>query len=191
MHHFFALISRMKYIYRWALMRNTRAENLSEHSKDVAMFAHALALLGNRRFGRAYNADRAAVLGLYHDACEILTGDMPTPVKYYNPGIRAAYKQVEGAALAKILDALPADLKPDYQPILTCDDSELKVLVKAADKIAAYIKCVEERKTGNKEFDKASEATLKAIRDMSLPEADCFVDEFVPGYALTLDELNL
>ena len=191
MSHFFALISRMKYINRWALMRNTRAENLSEHAQDVAVIAHALAVIGNRRFGKNYNPERAATLGLYHDACEILTGDMPTPVKYYNPEIKNAYKQVEGAAKNKILSSLPDDLKGDYESVLKYQANELAALIKASDKIAAYIKCIEEGKSGNGEFGKAAEAILNSIKEMNLPEANCFIEEFIPSFSLTLDELEL
>ncbi|NMP38116.1 MAG: 5'-deoxynucleotidase [Clostridiales bacterium] len=190
--HFFAMLSRMKYINRWALMRNTFEENLSVHSHETAAFAHALALIGNRRFGREYNAERAALLGLYHDAHEILTGDMPTPVKYLNPEILGAFKGVESSANEKLMNMLPEDLRADYEPLLTpCeDDASLRLLVKAADKLSALVKCIEERKAGNSEFKKAEQKQLKALAAMKLPEVDAFIAEFMPSYEFTLDQLN-
>lgn len=188
--HFYAMLSRMKYINRWGLMRNTREENISEHSLDVAILAHALAVLRNRRFGGNVNAERAALLGLFHDTTEILTGDLPTPVKYYNPQIREAYREVERVAQARLLSLLPEDLRPDYQSLLgpTQQEQELWGLVKAADKLSAVIKCVEERRMGNAEFEQAEAALRKSLREMELPEADCFMEEFLPSYSLTLDE---
>ena len=190
--NFFALISRMKYINRWSLMRGSRGENLSEHSLEVAVIAHALVLLHNKRAGDSQNAERAAVLAVFHDAPEILTGDLPTPVKYYSEQVRAAYKTVEESACQTILDMLPDELRLDYEPYLIpqSQDESLWRFVKAADKISALIKCTEERKTGNAEFVKAAESTLSAISAMELPEADMFVREFLPGYELTLDELK-
>lgn len=190
--NFYALMSRMKYINRWALMRNTREENLSEHSLEVSVTAHALVLIHNRRFGGHLSAERAAVLGMFHDAPEILTGDMPTPVKYYSDSVREAYKTVESSACQTILDMLPDDLRDDYRPFFfPCDgDAALWHFVKAADKICALTKCIEEKKAGNSEFAKAAETTLKAIKALNMPEAECFLEEFVPGYELTLDELR-
>ncbi|MBR6173392.1 MAG: 5'-deoxynucleotidase [Eubacterium sp.] len=196
--HFFATISRMKYIERWALMRSSRPENLSEHSLEVAMIAHCLAVIGNVRYGRQLDADQAALIGLYHDASEIITGDMPTPVKYYNSEIRGAYREVESVANERLLSLLPDDLKPVYEKILTgCDvrtDEEryLRRLVKAADKISALIKCIEEERSGNQEFGMAKVSTEKAIAKMAqeLPEVDDFVKEFLPSYGKTLDELT-
>lgn len=186
---FFAMLSRMKYIDRWALMRNTRQENLCEHSFETAVLAHALATLRNTRFGGHADADRAAVLALFHDAPEILTGDLPTPVKYYNPEIHSAYRSVESAAQQRLLTLLPADLQGAYAPLLHGGEDEgLRQLVKAADKLSALIKCMEERRMGNAEFSKAEESLLRAVQDMHLPEADCFLSEFLPAYALTLDE---
>ncbi|MCI8497084.1 MAG: 5'-deoxynucleotidase [Clostridiales bacterium] len=189
---FFAMLSRMKYISRWGLMRNTRPENICEHSHEVAVIAHALALLKNRRFGGQSDPARAALLGLYHDSSEILTGDLPTPVKYFNPAIKTAYKQVESVASEKLLSMLPYDLRADYTPLLCPEetDAELWRIVKAADKISALIKCVEEQKAGNREFTKAEQTLRAAIVDMHLPEADCFLTEFLPAYQLTLDELE-
>ncbi len=191
MHHFFAMLSRMKYIDRWGLMRNTRRENISEHSLDTAMIAHALAVLRNTRFGGCVNAERAALLAVYHDATEIVTGDLPTPVKYYSKEIRSAYREVEHGAQEKLLNLLPKDLRQEYLPLIIQEDSgdqELIDLVKAADKISALIKCVEERRMGNSEFKKAEETILHAIREMAIPEADCFLEEFLPSYSLTIDE---
>ncbi|MBR3537593.1 MAG: 5'-deoxynucleotidase [Eubacterium sp.] len=196
--HFFATISRMKYIERWALMRSSRPENLSEHSLEVAMIAHCLAVIGNVRYGRQLDADQAALIGLYHDASEIITGDMPTPVKYYNSEIRGAYREVESVANERLLSLLPDDLKPVYEMILTgCgvrtdDERYLRRLVKAADKISALIKCIEEERSGNQEFGMAKVSTEKAIAKIAqeLPEVDDFVKEFLPSYGKTLDELT-
>lgn len=187
---FFAMISRMKYIDRWALMRNTVNESLDSHSKEVAVIAHALAVIGNKRFGKNYNADRAAVLGLYHDAHEIITGDMPTPVKYQNDEILEAFKGVEEVATVKLVNMLPDDLKEDFSSLLTGkEDAELMPLVKAADKLSALIKCIDERKAGNSEFKKAEASTKKKIRALDIPEVKVFMDEFLPAYELTLDQL--
>lgn len=187
---FFAMVSRMKYIDRWALMRNTEKESLDSHSKEVAVIAHALAVIGNKRFGKCYNADRAAVLGLYHDAHEIITGDMPTPVKYDNEAITTAFKSVENAANEKLISKLPDDLKDIFNPLLTGEeDEELKPLIKSADKLSALIKCIEERKAGNMEFREAEAATRKRILEADIPEAEVFLDEFIPAYEMTLDML--
>ena len=188
---FFAMISRMKYIDRWALMRNTDRESLDSHSKEVAVIAHTLAVIGNKRFGKNYNPDRAAVLGLYHDAHEIITGDMPTPVKYQNDDILEAFKAVEDAANEKLLGKLPEDLREEFSSLLTGEneDEELLVLIKAADRLSALIKCIEERKAGNTEFREAEKSTLKRIRKMNVPEADVFLNEFIPAYEQTLDTL--
>ncbi|MCH5198626.1 MAG: 5'-deoxynucleotidase [Oscillospiraceae bacterium] len=188
--HFFALFSRMKNIDRWALMRNVNKENLSSHSLDVAAIAHCLALIGNERFGKAYNAERAAVLGIYHDMPEIITGDMPTPVKYYNREIRQSFGKIEEAARSSILDTLPEYLISGYKDILCPDESgELYKLVKAADKISALIKCIEEKNSGNMEFSSAEKATLKAIKELSCPEADVFVGEFLGSFNMVLDNI--
>ncbi len=187
---FFAMLSRMKYIDRWALMRNTEKDSLDTHSKEVAVIANTLALIGNRRFNKNYNADRAAVLGLYHDAHEIITGDMPTPIKYQNNEILEAFKDVEEKATEKLISMLPDDLKDDFYSALTGKgDEELLPLVKAADRLSALIKCIEERKAGNTEFKKAEASTKKKIQKMNVPEADVFMEEFLPAYELTLDQL--
>lgn len=188
---FFAMISRMKYIDRWALMRNTDRESLDSHSKEVAVIAHALAVIGNKRFGKSYNPDRAAVLGLYHDAHEIITGDMPTPVKYQNDDILVAFKAVEDSANEKLLNKLPEDLREEFNSLLTGENEneDLLVLIKAADRLSALIKCIEERKAGNTEFKEAEKSTLKRIKKMNVPEADVFLKEFIPAYEQTLDNL--
>lgn len=190
--HFFAMLSRMRYINRWALMRNTHTENISEHSHETSAIVHALALITNQRFGGNLNAERAAVLGIYHDMPEIITGDLPTPVKYYNPEIKNAYNKVEEVACNKLLDMLPDDLKDDYKPFFfqSEEDKELWKLVKAADKISALIKCIEEEKAGNREFESARDTILKSIRAMNIPAADVFLEEFLPSYFLTLDDQN-
>lgn len=191
MYHFFAMLSRMKYISRWGLMHNTRSENLCEHSFETAVVAHALAVLRNTRYGGHADEQRTALLALFHDSTEIVTGDMPTPVKYYSPKIRSAYAEVETVARERLLAFLPKDLKPTYRPLLgepLESDRDLLVLVKAADKISAVIKCVEERRMGNREFANAEETLRKTIVQMHLPEADCFMEEFLPSYSLTLDE---
>ena len=184
------MVSRMKYITRWALMRNTVSENISEHSHEVACIAHALAVLGNKRLGKSYNCERAALLGLYHDMPEILTGDMPTPVKYFSKGTREAYKTVEDAACEKIMTMLPKDIKDEYSPLFFRqeEDRELWRLVKAADKISALIKCMEEEKAGNREFVSAKETTLQTLEGLEIGEADIFIKEFIPSFELTLDQ---
>lgn len=189
---FFALISRMKYIDRWALMRNTDKESLSQHSYEVAVIAHALVIISNRRLGTNYDASKAALIGLFHDASEILTGDMPTPVKYYSPEILGAFKKVEEVATEKILNMLPSDMQPDYRDLMIPikEDEDLWKLVKAADKISALIKCIEEEKAGNREFAKAREATEKSIRKMNCEAAEIFMEEFLPSFELTLDQLK-
>ena len=195
MYSFFALISRMKYIDRWELMRNSRNENLSEHSLDVAVIAHALCVIANKRFGKKLDVEKAALVGIYHDSSEIITGDMPTPVKYYGEEIRDAYKQVEAVAESRLLQKLPDDLRDEFERIYRPDDTEseryMRRLVKAADKISAFIKCVNEENTGNKEFEQAKESTEKAIRKMEddLPEVEVFMKEFMPAYGETLDDL--
>ncbi len=191
MSHFFAFISRLKYIDRWALMRNSTRENLSEHSLEVAMLAHALCIIGNKRFAKKLNADRAAVIGMYHDTTEIITGDMPTPIKYFNSDIIEAFKQIEANAAFRLVRMLPGDLQSEYREIYepAADMDYEKKLVKAADKLSALIKCKEERKAGNGEFKTAEKATEKYLREMKLPEVEVFMEEFLPSYDKTLDEL--
>ena len=188
--HFFAYISRMRFIQRWALMRNTAPENVQEHSHQVAVLAHALAVIRNEKFGGKTDPGAVAVAALYHDASEILTGDMPTPIKYDNPAIRSAYKDVEAVAERKLLEMLPEELQGVYAPLLTVRDAETAQLVKAADKLSAYIKCVEELKAGNAEFARAKDAIQAQLEAFDLPELHEFIAEFGYGFALSLDELN-
>jgi 5'-deoxynucleotidase len=188
---FFAFLSRMKYIMRWSLMRNTNIENIQEHSHQVSVIAHALAVIKNVYFGGSVNPERAAVLALYHDSNEALTGDMPTPIKYFNPSIQKAYKDMEDTSKEKLLTMLPGELRDIYRGILFYDESSDEgKIIKAADRICAYIKCLEEEKAGNTEFKKAAEATVKKIKSMKMAEADYFMEHFIPSFRLTLDELN-
>ena len=190
-YNFFALMARMKYIDRWGLMRNTQTENIQEHSHMVAVLAHALAVIGREKFGSMVDPGEAAIAGLYHDAPEILTGDMPTPVKYDNPAIKDAYKAVERVAADKLLSMLPEDLRGEFAPYVREElDPELLRVVKAADKLSAYLKCVEELKAGNTEFKKAAEQTRAVLEDMKMPELDYFMANFLPAFELTLDELG-
>lgn len=188
--HFFALMSRMKYINRWGLMNNTKTENICEHSLTVAMIAHALVTISNKRYNTDLNAEHAAMLGIYHDASEIITGDMPTPIKYFNPKISDAYKQIERVAEEKLVSYLPDDLKDEYKPLLTFskEDEDYIPFVKAADKLSALIKCIEEEKIGNREFSQAKATISSALEAMDLPYVNDFIAEFLPSYYLTLDE---
>ena len=188
--HFFAYISRMRFIQRWALMRNTAPENVQEHSHQVAVLAHALALIRNEKFAGRVDPGLVAAAALYHDASEILTGDMPTPIKYDNPAIRTAYKDVEAVAEGKLLRMLPPELQDAYAPVLTEVDPEVERLVNAADKLSAHIKCLEELKAGNAEFREAAAQTRKALEAFDLPEVRYFMDTFLPSFSLTLDELK-
>ena len=192
MSHFFAYLSRMKFIRRWGLMYNTYPENIQEHSLRVAMIAHALGVIRNRMFQGRVNPDRAAALALFHDASEVLTGDLPTPVKYFNPDIRSAYQAIETVANRQLLEMVPPALREDYRALLFDEeaDREHRALVKAADRLAAYLKCLEELAAGNHEFSKA-EKTLRAnVEALPLPEVRYFFDTFVPSFKLTLDELG-
>ena len=188
--HFFAYVSRMRFIQRWALMRNTAAENVQEHSHQVAVLAHALAVIRNEKFGGLVDAGAVAVTALYHDASEILTGDMPTPIKYDNPAIRKAYKDVEAVAERKLVEFLPPELQESYREIVSPVDGEIEVLVKAADKLSAHIKCLEELKAGNNEFREAAAQTRKALEEYDLPEVRYFMNTFLDSFTLTLDELK-
>ena len=188
--HFFAYVARMRCITRWALMHNTFSENIQEHRHMVAVLAHALAVIRNRVYGGKIDAGRVAVAALYHDATEILTGDLPTPIKYYDPEIRDAYKRVESVACDRLLAMLPPELEGDYEPVLRCADEEVLSLVKAADKLSAYIKCVEELKAGNAEFRRAAEQTRAALDAMRLPELDYFMEHCMESFSMTLDELE-
>jgi 5'-deoxynucleotidase len=189
---FYAMMSRMKFIERWALMRNSSQENISEHSLEVSILAHALAVIGNERLGSNLNAEKVALIGIYHDATEIITGDMPTPIKYYNENIQGAFKAVEKAAADRLLAMLPKDLRKSYVDLFTPKEEEayLWKLVKAADKLSALIKCIEERKAGNTEFISAEESIAEILKAMKLKEVDIFMEEFLGAYDKTLDQLN-
>ena len=187
---FYALMGRMRYITRWGLMRNTLSENVQEHSHQVAVLAHALALIRRDILKlEGPEPDRCAVAALYHDASEILTGDMPTPIKYYNPEIKGAYKQVERVAAQRLLTMLPTQLRSSYEYLVMEDDEEVLPIVKAADKLSAYIKCIEEQKAGNTEFDSAAQQTMAAMKAMELPELDWFIDNCLEAFSLNLDQL--
>ena len=187
---FYALLGRMRYITRWGLMRNTFSENIQEHSHQVAVLAHALALIRRDILKlETPDPDRCAVAALYHDASEILTGDLPTPIKYYNPDIKGAYKQVERIAGQQLLDMLPQQLRSSYEHLVLEDDEDVNPIVKAADKLPAYIKCVEEQKAGNTEFDSAAEQTMAAMQAMNRPELDWFIAECLGAFSRNLDQL--
>ena len=187
---FYALMGRMRYITRWGLMRNTFSENISEHSHMTAVLAHALALIRRDILNLpGPDPDRCAVAALYHDASEILTGDLPTPIKYYNPDIKTAYKEVERIAGNRLLDMLPPELRSSYTHYVLEDDAELEPFVKAADKLSAHIKCLEEQKAGNTEFDSAAQQTLDALKAMNSPELEWFLNNCLQAFALNLDQL--
>lgn len=189
---FFAMLSRMKYINRWALMRNSYPENISEHSLEVGMIAHVLALISNKKFGNNLNAERAALIGMYHDCTEIITGDMPTPIKYYNKDTVEAYKYVEEQAARDLISMLPDYLQEEYESILFPGEGEeyLWKLVKSADRLSAYVKCIEEEKAGNREFSSAKSAVYAKLTEMDIPEVRVFIRDFVEAYKKTLDELR-
>ena len=189
MSHFFAYVSRLKHIRRWSLMHCAVPENDAEHSLQVAIIAHALAVMARDRYGREVNPEHVLALAVYHDATEVFTGDMPTPVKYSSPELRGAYRSLEGIAASKLTAMLPEAMRPVYAPYLTGDDPDY-ALVKAADRISAYLKCLEERRAGNPEFAAAEKEILRGIEAIELPEARDFMAEFVPSFLLTLDELN-
>lgn len=188
--NFFAMLSRMKYINRWGLMRNTINENISEHSLETGMIAHALAIINNIYFEGDINPDKVAVYAMYHDVPEIITGDLPTPVKYFAPEIKESYKVVEEAAIEKLIKELPEEMRKIYFDLMSEDriDKKYRKIVKAADKISALVKCVEERKMGNQDFAKAEQATLESIKELECEEANYFLDKFMESYSLTLDE---
>ena len=192
MSHFFAYLTRMKFIRRWSLMHSHYPENIQEHSLRVAQIAHALAVIRNRVFDGHVNPDRVAVLALYHDVGEVLTGDLPTPIKYFNPDIKKIYGEIEQKAAERLLAMVPTELADDYRSILLQDESEREhhSIVKAADKLCAYIKCLEETAVGNREFSKAEESLRSAVEKADLPEVQFFLDTFVPSLRLTLDELG-
>lgn len=187
---FFALLFRQKYIKRWGLMRNTTEENLAEHSAETAFIAHALAVIGNKYYSKSYDENRIALLALYHDASEIITGDLPTPVKYYSEEMRKSYKKIEASAEKMLLSKLPEDFHGIYGDILSGASKEEKRIVKAADKICALIKCIEEIKGGNIEFANAEQSTRDSLLEMKCPEADYFMENFLPAFAETLDEIS-
>jgi len=189
-HRFFALISRMRYIQRWGLMRNTFTENIQEHSHMVAVLAHGLAAINREILGGNADPDKCASAALFHDASEILTGDLPTPIKYYNPEIKKAYKQVERISCKKLLDMLPTALRSTYEPLLFEEDLQVKAIVKAADKLSAHIKCIEELKAGNLEFESAAIQTKTAMVEMNLPELNYFMEHCLDSFSLNLDQLE-
>lgn len=190
--NFYAMMSRMKYINRWGLMNNTKYENLSEHSLQVAMLAHCLVLIHNKRFAGSLNAERASILAVFHDSTEIITGDMPTPIKYFNNTIKDAYKDIENAAADRLCSLLPEDFREDMELIIkqnSDEDKELKKFVKAADRFSALIKCIEELRMGNEEFRQAKTGIEKSIKEMNMPETEVFSKEFLPAFSLSLDEM--
>ena len=187
--NFFAYISRMRYIGRWSLMRNSLPENIQEHSHMVAVIAHALGVIRRDIFGQDCNPELAATVALFHDCSEILTGDLPTPIKYHSDEIREAYQKVEALACHKLLETLPETLRPVYEPLLS-EKSPVKDLVKAADKLSAYIKCIEERKAGNNEFLSAEAQTRRILEESDMPEVEYFLEHFIPAFELNLDELG-
>jgi 5'-deoxynucleotidase len=190
--HFFAYLSRMKLIQRWSLMQNIRTENVQEHSLQVAVVAHALGVIGNKHFKRDLNPERLALLGIFHDATEVFTGDMPTPAKYFSPEIRDAYNRMEAAAGKKLLSFLPQELRAEYSPLLLPEkaDEHYWKIIKAADSICAYLKCLDEGSSGNREFNRAKLAIEEKIREYKMPEVDYFMSQFAPSFSLSLDELG-
>ncbi len=190
--HFFAYLSRMRFIRRWGLMHNTYPENIQEHTLRVAMIAHALAIIRNRLFGGSVNPERAVALALYHDASEVFTGDLPAPVKYFNPDIKAAYKAIEATAARRLFEMLPENLQRDYESLFLPTDADAvrRELIGAADKLCAYLKCLEEIAAGNQEFSKAEKTLRATVESLSLPEVRYFMETFVPSFKLTLDELD-
>lgn len=190
-HNFFAYVGRMRFIERWNLMHSVTRENLMEHTAQVAQFAHALSIIRNKFFGGNLDAGHVAALALYHDAAEVITGDLPTPVKYYNEEIRTAFKDLEGVANKKLLSMLPPELADTYETLLLPKkNTEEEAVIKAADRLAAYVKCLEEMKSGNKEFAKALKSTEEALKASPLPEVAYFMEHFIKGFGKTLDELD-
>ncbi|MBR5527836.1 MAG: 5'-deoxynucleotidase [Clostridia bacterium] len=187
---FFAFAFRMKYINRWSLMKNSRTENLTEHCAETAMIAHALAVIGNKLFGKKHDTERIALYALYHDLSETVTGDLPTPVKYYSGELLSSYREFEDHAKTRLLEKLPPELRDEFSDIVreNCTEEE-KTLIKAADKLSALVKCIEEVKNGNSEFSKAHKSTFDALEKYDLPEVKYFIDKMIPAFYLTLDEL--
>lgn len=190
MSHFFAYISRMKYIKRWGLMRSSREENVQEHSLQVAMFAHCLALIENKRYGGKLDPQHVMAIAAYHETGEVITGDLVTPIKYYNPAITKAYKEVEKVAEETMIAMLPEEFQEEFRTLVQPEDEYEAKIVKAADTLAAYAKCIEELKTGNVEFEKAKETILQKLHEMDMPCVEDFLREFMPSFEATLDELN-
>ncbi len=191
MFKFFAFINRMKYIKRWSLMRSVREENIMEHSQQVSVLAHALAIIYNKRCGGSVDVNEVVLLAQYHEVGEVITGDLPTPIKYFNPEIKTAYKDLEKNACLRLIDMLPDDMKEEYRPLILPDtESEAAKIVKAADRLAAYLKCVEEVKAGNSEFKKAKTTIGAELKNCGRKEVEYFMKEFVPAYELALDELD-
>jgi len=189
-HAFFACLSRLKLISRWSLMRNTQPENDAEHSLQVAMIAHAIAVIGRDRYGRTVDPEHVLALAVYHDATEVMTGDLPTPVKYHNEELRGAYRRLEDVSADRLLSLLPEDMRPAFTPYLKQEKGYDHDVVKAADKISAYVKCLEEKRAGNREFDYAAENIHKSLEAVPWPEVRDFLLEFLPAFEMTLDELN-
>ncbi|MBQ2930561.1 MAG: 5'-deoxynucleotidase [Clostridia bacterium] len=189
-HHFFAYVSRLRYIRRWGLMRSVMPENDAEHSLQVAMIAHAIAIIGRDTYGRDVNPEHVLALGVYHDVSEVITGDMPTPVKYQTDELRKSYKDVERMANERLLSMLPEELRAAYVPYLSVPEDYERQVVKAADSISAYLKCLEEKRAGNREFDAAGESLRSSLAEIALPEVQDFIREFIPSFELSLDELN-
>lgn len=190
--NFYAMLSRMKYIERWALMRNSRPENVSEHTLEVSILSHALAVIGNKRLEKNLNGERAALIALFHDSTEIITGDMPTPIKYHNGNIQDAFKEIEKEAANRLLHMLPGDFFEEYESLYFQkeEDTYLWKLLKAADKLSALIKCIQEEKAGNTEFVNAKESIIVSLEELDLEEAKIFMDDFLPSYYRNLDELT-
>ncbi|MBQ7500985.1 MAG: 5'-deoxynucleotidase [Clostridia bacterium] len=186
---FYAMLFRQKYINRWGLMNNSRNETLSEHSFETAVTAHALALIGNTYFGRSYNADRIAVEALFHDSTEVFTGDMPTPAKYFSPELRKSYAKLEENAIEAFISKLPDELKAQYYDLLCPSDEDNKLLIKIADKLCAYIKCIDEIKVGNNEFRDAAESTLRSLQKYDSPELKYYMENILPTFEMTVDQL--
>lgn len=187
---FFAYLDRLKLITRWSLMRNTQAENDAEHSLQVAMIAHAIAVIARDRYGKQVDPEHVLSLAVYHDATEVMTGDLPTPVKYHNEELRGAYHRLESLSADRLLALLPEDLQPAFTPYMKQESGYEHTLVKSADRISAYIKCMEEQRAGNREFDYAAENIRKSISSIDLPEVKDFLTDFLPAFDMTLDELN-
>ena len=191
MYKFYAFLNRMKYIKRWSLMRSVREENIMEHSQQVAVIAHALALIANKNFNKSIDVGKVVLYAQYHEVGEVITGDLPTPIKYFNPEIKSAYKDLEKNACERLINKLPENLKEEYSGFIQADeDSEEYKIVKSADRLAAYLKCVEEIKAGNSEFKKAKSTILSELKGLKRQEVDYFLKEFAPAYELSLDELD-